>query len=130
MITVADFKDWMKQELPEVQTWSVGAFRQRLERQVILFGAPALVNPTGVGTRSSYRGLGVRLLVHGTKNVTESERLANAVYAVLAERPAVTIKGTRIAAWQFREPGPVFLGADADGVFQFAISLELILGGI
>lgn len=127
MMTVADLKDWLKPQLPEVQNWSVGAQRHRLEKQVVLYGVAGFVNPTAVGGRSSYKGVGVRIHVHWNKQVTESERAAAAVYDRLAERAQVTIAGTRIVSWQFREPGPVPLGADEDGVFQFSISLELIV---
>ena len=126
-MTIVDVKDWLKTKIA-CPTWSTGGLRSTDEKAVVVYNGQAFTNPTAIGgiQNSSYKGKGIRILVHWTKNVEESELKAQEVYKALHGQKAA-INGKRIINFSMRDPEPVPLGVDDSGIYEYVIDLEMII---
>ena len=127
MITISDFKDWLKTKI-DCPTWYTGGLRSTEEKAIVVYNGQAFINPMAIGgiQNSSYKGKGIRILVHWTKNVTESELKAQEVYKALHGLTNVEVAGKKIVQVNMRDPEPVYLGVDNSGIFEYVIDLEII----
>lgn len=126
-MTIADFKDWLKTKI-DCPTWYTGGLRSTEEKAIVVYNGQAFINPMAIGgiQNSSYKGKGIRILVHWTKNVTESELKAQEVYKALHGLTNVEVAGKKIVQVNMRDPEPVYLGVDNSGIFEYVIDLEII----
>jgi hypothetical protein len=127
-MTISDFKDWLKTKI-DCPTWYVGGLRTTDEKAIVIYNGRAFVNPMAIGgpQNSSYRGKGIRILIHWNKNVKESELKAQEVYNTLYGLTGVEIAGKRIIKFNMRDPEPVYLGVDDSGIYEYVIDLEMII---
>ncbi|HHY42981.1 MAG TPA: hypothetical protein GX514_09115 [Thermoanaerobacterales bacterium] len=127
MITISDFKDWLKEKV-DCPNWFAGGLRTTTEKAIVVYNGRAFVNQTALGgpQNSSYRGKGIRILVHWTKNVKESEQKAQEIYNLLHGMTNETIQGKKIIKIDMRDPEPIYLGIDENGIFEYVIDLEII----
>lgn len=126
-MTISDFRDWLKTKI-DCPNWYSGGLRTTDEKAIVVYNGNAFVNPIAVGgiQNSSYKGKGIRILVHWTKNVRESEIKAMEVYDALHGETNVEIAGKRIIQFNMRNPEPISLGVDDSGIYEYAIDLEII----
>ena len=126
-MTIADFKDWLK-TIIDCPTWYTGGLRSTEEKAIVVYNGQAFTNPMAIGgiQNSSYKGKGIRILVHWTKNVRESELKAQEVYKALHGLTNVEVAGKKIVQVNMRDPEPVYLGVDNSGIFEYVIDLEII----
>lgn len=126
MITISDFKDWLKTKI-DCPNWFTGGLRTTDEKAIVIYNGQAFVNPIAIGglKNSSYKGKGIRILVHWNKNVKESELKALEVYNVLFGQDG-TIAGKRIIKFNMRDPEPIYLSIDESGIYEYVIDLEII----
>ncbi len=126
-MTISDFKDWLKTKI-DCPNWSSGGLRTTDEKAIVIYNGNAFVNPMAIGgpQNSSYKGKGIRILIHWNKNVKESELKAQEVYNALHGLTNVEIAGRRVIQFNMRDPEPIYLGVDESGIFEYAIDLEMI----
>lgn len=126
-MTIVDFKDWLKTKI-DCPTWYTGGLRSTEEKAIVVYNGQAFINPMAIGgiQNSSYKGKGIRILVHWTKNVTESELKAQEVYKALHGLTNVEVAGKKIVQVNMRDPEPVYLGVDDSGILEYVIDLEII----
>ena len=126
-MTIVDFKDWLK-TIIDCPNWFAGGLRTADEKAIVVYNGNAFINPMAIGgiQNSSYKGKGIRILVHWTKNVTESELKAQEVYKALHGLTNVEVAGKKIVQVNMRDPEPVYLGVDNSGIFEYVIDLEII----
>ena len=107
---------------------SAGGLRDNKEKTIVIYNGNAFINSTAIGgvENSSYKGKGIRILVHWSKNITESELKAQEVYNSLRGLTNVQIAGTRVIQFIMRDPEPVYLGVDDSSVYEYVIDLEII----
>lgn len=127
MITISDFRDWLKTNI-DCPNWSAGGLRSTDEKQIVIYNGRAFINPMAIGgvQNSSYRGKGIRILIHWNKNVRESELKAIEVYGYLHGLTNEQIAGKRAIQFNMRDPEPITLGVDDSGVYEYVIDLEII----
>ena len=127
MITISDFKDWLKTKI-DCPNWFAGGLRTTDEKVIVVYNGNAFINPMAIGglQNSSYKGKGIRILIHWNKNVKESELKAMEVYNILHGLTNVEIAGKRVIQFNMRDPEPVYLGVDESGIFEYVIDLEII----
>lgn len=126
-MTIADFKDWLKTKI-DCPTWYTGGLRSTEEKAIVVYNGKAFTNPMAIGgiQNSSYKGKGIRILVHWTKNVKDSELKAQEVYNVIQlNRPQ--IENTNVKVVSMRDPEPVYLGVDGSGIYEYVIDFEIII---
>lgn len=125
-MTISDFKDWLKTKI-DCPNWSSGGLRTTDEKTIVIYNGQAFINPMAIGgpQNSSYKGKGIRILVHWNKDVKESELKAQEVYrALFGQGGAIADK--RVIQFNMRDPEPICLGVDDSGVFEYVIDLEII----
>lgn len=126
-MTISDFKDWLKTKV-DCPNWFSGGLRTTDEKAIVIYNGQAFVNPMAVGglQNSSYKGKGIRILIHWNKNIKESELKAQEVYDSINGLSNVEIAEKRIIKFNIREPEPIYLGVDSSGIFEYVIDLEII----
>ena len=127
MITLTDFKDWIKTKI-DCPNWFTGSLRTTEGEAIVIYGGKAYTNPVAIGgvQNSSYTGKGIRILVDWNKNITETELKAQEIYNVLHGQGG-TIAGKRVIQFKMRDPEPIYLGVDDSGIYEFVIDLEIII---
>ena len=126
-MTISDFRDWLKTKI-DCPNWSSGGLRATDEKAIVIYNGQAFINPMAVGglQNSSYKGKGIRILIHWNKNVRDSELKAMEVYNVLYGLTDVEIANKRVIQFNMRDPEPVYLGVDESGIYEYVIDLEII----
>lgn len=126
-MTIVDFKDWLKTKI-DCPTWFTGGLRDGKEKTIVIYNGRAFINPMAIGgvQNSSYKGKGIRILVHWNKNVKESELKAMEVHKALHGLTNVEIAGKRVVQFNMRDPEPIHLGVDGSGIYEYVIDLEII----
>ena len=126
-MTIGDFKDWLKEHI-DCPNWFTGGLRTSDGKAIVIYNGKAFINPMAIGgvQNSSYKGKGVRILVHWNKNIRESELKAQEVYNVLHGLTNVDINGKRAIQFNMRDPEPIYLGVDDSGIYEYVIDLEII----
>lgn len=126
-MTISDFKDWFKTKI-NCPNWFAGGLRSAREKAIVIYNGQAFINPIAIGgpQNSSYKGKGIRILVHWNKNIKESEQKAQEVYNALHGLTNVEIAGKRVIQFNMRDPEPIYLGIDDSGIYEYVIDLEII----
>lgn len=127
MITISNFKDWLKGKV-NCPTWFTGGLRSAGEKAIVIYNGKAYTNPMAIGgiKNSSYKGKGIRILVHWNKNVNETELKVQEVYNSLIGLTNVKIADKRVIQFKMRDPDPIYLGVDNSGIYEYVIDLEII----
>lgn len=127
-MTISDFKDWLKTKI-DCPNWSAGGLRTVDKKAIVIYNGQAFINPMAIGgiQNSSYKGKGIRILIHWNKNVKESELKAQEVYDFLHGLTNVEVTGKRVIQFNMRDPEPIYLGVDDSGIFEYVIDLEMIV---
>lgn len=127
MITISDFKGWLKEKI-DCPTWFTGGLRDNKQKSIVIYNGKAFINPMAIGglQNSSYKGKGIRILVHWTKNAEDSELKAMEVYNSLHGLTNVQIASKRVIQFNMRDPEPIPLGVDDSGIYEYVIDLEII----
>lgn len=126
-MTISDFRDWLKTKI-DCPNWFAGGLRTTDEKAIVIYNGQAFINPMAIGgpQNSSYKGKGIRMLIHWNKNVRETEIKAQEVYNTLHGLTNVIIAGKRVIQFNMRDPEPVYLGVDDSGIYEYVIDLEII----
>lgn len=126
-MTISDFKDWLKTKI-DCPNWFAGGLRTTDEKTIVIYNGQAFINPMAIGgpQNSSYKGKGIRILIHWNKNIKESEEKALEIYNALHGLSNVEIAGKRVIQINMRDPEPICLGVDESGIYEYVIDLEII----
>lgn len=126
-MTISDFRDWLKLKM-DCPNWFIGGLRSTDEKAIVIYNGQAFINPMALGglKNSSYKGKGIRILIHWNKNVKDSELKAMEVYKALHGLTSVEIAGKRVVQFNMRNPEPISLGVDDSGIYEYVIDLEII----
>lgn len=126
-MTISDFKDWLKTRV-SCPNWFAGGLRSTNEKAIVIYNGKAYTNPMAIGgiKNSSYKGKGIRILVHWNKNIKESELKAQEVYNSINGLTNIKIANKRVIQFKMRDPEPIYLGVDDSGTYEYVIDLEII----
>lgn len=126
-MTISDFKDWLKTRI-DCPNWYSGGLRTTDEKAMVIYNGNTFINPIAIGgvQNSSYKGKGIRILIHWNKNVKQSELKAQEVYDTIYGLTNVEIAGKRVVQFNMRDPEPVYLGIDNSGIYEYVVALEII----
>lgn len=127
-MNISDFKDWLKEKI-NCPTWFTGGLRSADEKAIVIYNGKAYTNPMAIGgiKNSSYKGKGIRILIHWNKDVKESELKAQEVYNSIDGLANVKIADKRVIQFKMRDPEPIYLGVDNSGIYEYVIDLEIII---
>lgn len=126
-MTISDFKDWLKTKI-DCPAWFAGGLRIADEKAIVIYNGRAFINPMAIGglQNSSYKGKGIRILVHWNKSIKDSELKAQEVYDLIHGVTNIEIADKRVIQFNMREPEPIYLGVDDSGIYEYVIDLEII----
>ncbi|MGJ0848640.1 phage tail terminator protein [Tissierella praeacuta] len=126
-MTISDFKDWLKTKI-DCPNWFTGGLRSIDQKSIVVYNGKAFINPMAIGgtQNSSYKGKGIRILVHWNKNIKESELKAQEIYNFINGLTNVKIADKRVIQFKTRDPEPIYLGVDDSGIFEYVIDLEIV----
>jgi hypothetical protein len=97
---------------------SIGVYNRKSEG--------ALNVPLGGLKQSSYEVKGISLLVHWNRSVSDSEKVAYQLFNSLIASEGVKIDGKNIYYIRFNTSGPVDVGTDSNGVYEYVIWIDFI----
>lgn len=127
MILLTDFKDWLKQ-VPGCKYYVGILDNTKLENQVGIYDMESDSEhriPYGGLANKRYDTRRIKLLIHGTKGATTTERLAYKYFKFLEESRDIEIKGTKINYINLLNDKPIPMGKDENGIFEYVIRLEI-----
>ncbi|WP_312907217.1 phage tail terminator protein [Tissierella praeacuta] len=126
-MTISDFKDWLKTKV-DCPNWFTGGLRSIDQKSIVVYNGKAFINPMAIGgiQNSSYKGKGIRILVHWNKNIKESELKAQEIYNFINGLANIKIANKRVIQFRMRDTEPIYLGVDDSGIFEYVIDLEII----
>lgn len=125
MILVSDVLDWLKEKMPDVPVWGVGAIDKSLPNVIGVYSRPhGRIQPKAIGTRSSYGIKSITLLVHWGNAHTPCEEQALAVYEMLNECHTQELIGGR-RCWIEAASLPVMVGKDDGGIFEAVVDFDI-----
>lgn len=95
---------------------SIGVYNRKTEGPpVVALGGPAC---------TTYGIKPVSLLIHWDKQVSRSEEAVNQLYEKLLSETSPVIEDTPVSCLMLQVPGPVDVGTDDNGVYEYVIWLD------
>lgn len=118
---LAEFRDYIASlELADYHT--IGKFDNSKENAICIYGDGYLKRVEAFGKKSSYDMAGVRIIYHGTKNLKDTENVARSLYDALRYITDTDMDTVHVQYFDTNYSEPVFLGTDANGVYEYVIS--------
>lgn len=105
-------------KLDSKQEKSIGVYNRKQEGSAQI--------PLGGMERKSYGTKSVSLLVHWNRRIGESEKVAQELYDKLLAEKSLEIGETGIRFLALQTLGPVDIGTDDSGVYEFVIWVDFI----
>ena len=130
---IAEFKDYLK-TLNVADYYYIGKIENSKEKVLGIYADDPTPRVEAVGKESSYGTFGVRLLLHWNKNARETEAQALYLFDQIRYITNTDISHTdangttttvhiQFIDWEY--DAPIFLGTDANGVYEYVISGEI-----
>lgn len=117
-LNIADDSNVYIGKLDNKKQKSIGVYNRKSEG--------ALNVPLGGLKKSSYGIKGISLLVHWNKSVRDSEKAAYQLFDSLISSENLKIDGNDIYYIRFNTSGPVDVGTDSNGVYEYVIWIDFI----
>lgn len=118
---LAEFKDYLK-TLNIADHYSIGKIDNSKERSIGVYADGYQRRVEAIGKASSYGTAGIRILLHWTKNLRETETVARSLYDELRYITDTDMGSVHVQYLYLNYDEPVFLGTDANGVYEYVIS--------
>lgn len=135
---IAEFRDYLK-TLNVATNYYIGKIENSKEETLGIYADTSTRRVEAVGKNGSYDTFGVRLLLHWNKNAKETEisalNLFNAIRYITntdmthteildtgdsSEETVTTTVHVQYIDWDY--DAPIFLGTDANGVYEYVIT--------
>ena len=134
---IAEFRDYLK-TLNVAQYYYIGKIENSKEQVLGIYADDPTPRVEAVGNDSSYGTFGVRLLLHWNKNARETEIQAQSLFNTIryitntdmshtevvdtgdsSEDVITTTVHIQYIDWAYDQP--IFIGTDANGVYEYVI---------
>ena len=118
---IAEFRDYLK-TLNVAQNYYIGKIENSKEYTLGIYADSSTPRIEAVGKDKSYGTFGVRLLLHWNKNANETEAQALSLFEQIRYITNTDMSDIHIQYidWDYDEP--VFVGTDANGVYEYVIT--------
>lgn len=123
-MTLAEIRDWLKTVI-DCPQWYLNSMAGKVDRCITLYNTTGAPGRMAVGgpEMTGYAVRPVSILVHWGKSASAAETKAQEVYDALFGQSA-TIGGRR--AWfHMPQSGPISVGVDSEGVYEFVIETHI-----
>ena len=118
---IAEFRDYLK-TLNVAQNYYIGKIENSKEYTLGVYADSTTPRVEAVGKNGSYGIFGVRLLLHWNKNAKETETQARTLFETIRYITNTDMTGIHVQYidWDYEEP--IFVGTDANGVYEYVIT--------
>lgn len=126
-LMLSEIRDWMKTQI-QSPNWYIGKIDGSKPECIGLYNINTGRSPyiaIGGLDNTSYATKAVSILVHWSKNADKAERKAHEVYGALFCRGDVEIGGRRVITFDMRTPGPIDVGTDDEGIYEYVIETTI-----
>lgn len=123
---LAEYRDWLKTQISCPQ-WYIGKIDAKKEQCIGLYnttGAPLRLAVGGV-SQTGYVVKAVSILVHWGRNADTAEVKAQELYSALFGVSNVMVGGKRVVMFNLQQPGPISVGADDEGIYEYVIEVHI-----
>jgi len=121
---LAEIRDYIK-SLEIADHCYIGKIENKYEKVVGVYGGSPMMQIESIGQCSSYKTASLNVLVHWTKNASETESAARALYEHLKDLTDLTLSGTHIQYAYMLQDEPIFLGTDDNGIYEYSIPVSI-----
>lgn len=125
MLTLSKIRDWLK-TYSVAQHYFVGKLDTSKENALCVYNRKRSGSPVmALGGLSSYDVKAVSLLLHCSKNATQAEQTAVALFEKIRAERNLKIEGIPIYYISMQVPEPIAIGTDENGVYEYVIEFDL-----
>lgn len=118
---LAEFRDWIKTKI-DADHYSIGLIDSTKDKSVGIYGDGYQRRVEAIGKANSYDVAGIRILVHWTKNLAETEAVARNLYDAIRYTTDTDMGTIHAQYFDLNYSEAVFLGTDVNGVYEYMIS--------
>lgn len=118
---LAELRDFLKTQI-DADHYSIGKIDDSKLKSVGVYGDYNNRRVEAVGRAKSYDEAGVRILLHWTKNLNETESVARDLYEKLRYITDTDMGNIHVQYLSLNYAEPVLVGTDGNGVFEYVIS--------
>lgn len=124
-MTLDNIVDWVVSQLIEYGSITIGKLNSKQEKSICVYNRESSYQVMAVGglSNTSYKPKRICMLVHWTNNYNTAELKAQEVYSLLEGQHA-TINNID-CFFKMETDEPVALGADDNGIYEFAIEATI-----
>ncbi len=119
-MTLTDVRKCIKAELPDVNVY-IGRLGSSRENAVAVYDRQTNLNEIAIGgsSNTSCAVKGIKILIHGSQNAADTEKLAYRVYNIFY--------GRITADWwcNIRHDAPVSIGTDNSNIYEYVINVDI-----
>lgn len=127
MMTLAEVRDWLKTQIT-CSNWYVGKIDGAKEQCIGIYNTTGPTPTIAIGglENTSTAIKPISLLVHWGRNANLAEQKAQEVYQTLLGKTGAIIGGRRIVMFQMPQPGPINVGTDDRGIYEYVIETNIL----
>ncbi|WP_336822942.1 minor capsid protein [Sporosarcina sp. USHLN248] len=125
-MTLAEIREWLKTQV-DCPQWYIGKIDGSKPECIGIYSATGPAPRIAVGglSNTGYATKAVSILVHWGKNADKAEQKAQEVYNAMFGQKAV-IGGKRVIMFQMKTDGPVGVGTDSEGIYEYVIEVNIL----
>ena len=124
-MTLAEIRDWLK-AFALFDYYYVGRLDGTKPKALGVYAKASTGRPVhAFGQASSYEITGVRLLIHWNENPKETQEASIALFRALTDVTHVTVGDNLIYYVDLQCTEPIDVGADANGINEYVINLNI-----
>lgn len=121
---LVEFKDYIKQ-FNIGEHFSIGKIDSSKDKSIGIYGDSYPIRIEAIGKNSSYDIANIRILVHWTKNLMETEEAARELFKNLRYKTDFYMNDIKVNYLDLSTGEPIFVGTDENGVYEYVITLRI-----
>ena len=127
MMTLAEVRDWFKTQIT-CSNWYIGKIDGNKEQCIGIYNTtgPTSMIALGGPENTSTAIKPISILVHWGGNADLAEQKAQEVYSALFGKRGAIISGRRIVMFQMPQPGPIDVGTDDRGIYEYVVETNIL----
>lgn len=118
---LAEIRDYLK-NLSSAEHFSIGKIDNSKDKSLGVYGGDSLFNVDAIGKYSTYGISRIRILLHWTNDLKETETEARSLYENLRYLSDVAMGTIHVEYMRLESSEPVFIGTDENGVYEYVIN--------
>lgn len=125
-MTLEDIKEWLQVQI-KAPAFFIGKIDSSIDNCIGVYNIPGPSPNVAIGglQNTTYAIKSISILVHWGKNSNAAELKAQEIYNKLFCQNAV-IKGKRVILFDVRTSGPIDVGTDDKGIYEYVIQTNII----